>query len=164
VLEKHPEARNSDKQMIHHISIAAENPEHVATVLAEILDGRVTPLFPDTGTYAAWSKDDYGTAVEVYPYGFTMQPGEDHEPVDMVNQTRAAGFSESHAAISVALDTDALLAIAARENWRAMEHNRGPFRVVEFWLENKVLIEFFTPEMKKEYTSAVTSFARGEWE
>ena len=133
-------------------------------MLAEILGGKATPLFPDTGTYAAWSKDDYGTAVEVYPYGFTMQPGENDKPVDMVNDPRAPAFSESHAAISVALDTDALLAIAQRENWRAMEHNRGPFRVVEFWLENRMLIEFFTPEMQKEYTSTVTGFARGEWE
>ena len=150
--------------MIHHLSLPAENPEHVATVLAEILGGRVTPLFPDTGTYAAWSKDDYGTAVEVYPYGFTMQPGDTDKPVAMVSDARAPAFSESHAAISVALDTDDLLAIAERENWRAMEHNRGPFRVVEFWLENRMLIEFFTPEMQEEYMSAVTSFTRGDRE
>jgi hypothetical protein len=150
--------------VIHHLSIAAENPELVATVLAEILDGKVTPLFPDTGTFAAWSKDDYGTAVEVYPYGFTMQPGKDGQPVDMHSEPRKAGYSESHAAISVNLTVDELTAIANREGWRAMEHNRGPFRVVEFWLENTTLIEFFTPEMQQEYTKAVTGFARGEWD
>lgn len=150
--------------MIHHLSLPAENPEHVATVLAEILDGKVTPLFPNTGTYAAWSKDDYGTAVEIYPFGFTMQPGKDDAPVEMVSNTHKASHTECHAAISVALDTEALLSIAKREGWRALEHNRGPFRVVEFWLENRVLIEFFTPEMEKEYTSAVTSFVRGAWD
>lgn len=150
--------------MIHHLSLPAENPEHVASVLAEILDGKATPLFPDTGTFAAWSKDDHGTAIEVYPYGFKMRPGKDAGPVDMTAEAAPADFTETHAAISVSLNTEQLLAIAKREGWRSLEHNRGPFRVVEFWLENRVLIEFFTPEMQKEYTQAVTSFACGEWD
>ncbi len=29
--------------MIHHLSISAENPQHVAQVLAEILQGQPTP-------------------------------------------------------------------------------------------------------------------------
>ncbi|WP_338421982.1 hypothetical protein [Nostoc flagelliforme] len=29
--------------MIHHLSISAENPQHVAQVLAEILQGQATP-------------------------------------------------------------------------------------------------------------------------
>ena len=52
-----------------------------------MLDGKVTPLFPNTGTYAAWSKDDYGTAIEIHPYGFTMQPGKDDAPVETVSNT-----------------------------------------------------------------------------
>jgi hypothetical protein len=150
--------------MIHHLSLPAENPEHVATVLAEILDGKVTPLIPDTGTFAAWSRDDYGTTIEVFPYGFTMQPGNNSDPVIMAGNKGTPQLIECHAAISVTLSVEALMAIGDREDWRVLEHNRGPFRVVEFWLENRVLIEFFTPEMQQEYTKAVTSFARGEWQ
>jgi hypothetical protein len=150
--------------MIHHLSLPAENPELVATVLAEILGGKVTPLFPDTGTWCAWSKDEFGTCIEIYPCGFTMQPGKDGQPVDMVAAPRQAAYTETHAAISVALTTAELTSIAQREGWQVMEHNRGPFSVVEFWLENRVLIEFLTPAMIAEYRSAISSFARGEWD
>jgi hypothetical protein len=148
--------------MIHHLSLPAENPAHVAGVLAEIFAGKAT-LIPGTDSWAAWSKDEYGTAIEVFSYGFKMQPGDSDEPVKMGGPVEPARYSETHAAVSVELSVDELLAIADRENWRAAEFNRGPFRVVEFWLENKVLIEFFTPEMRDEYTSAVTEFVRGEW-
>jgi hypothetical protein len=30
--------------MIHHLSISAQNPQHVAQVLAEILQGQPTPI------------------------------------------------------------------------------------------------------------------------
>ena len=136
--------------MIHHLSIPAENPEHVATVLAEILDGRATTLMPDTGTWAAWSKDDYGTTVEVFPYGFVMTPGKDEAPVDMGGEPAKPGYTETHAAISVNLTTEELIAIAEREGWRAIELSRGAFRVIEFWIENRVMLELLTEDMTEE--------------
>lgn len=147
--------------MIHHLSLPAENPEHVASVLAEIFGGTAT-LIPGSDVWAAWSTDVHGTAVEIFPRGFTMRPGEKDQPVCMGGEQVPAGFIETHAAISVELTTEKLLDIAEREGWQAMEHDRGPFRVVEFWLENTVLIEFLTPAMRDEYTSAVTSFAGGD--
>ena len=39
--------------MIHHISISARDPEHVAAVLAELMDGRVFP-FPGRISHSSW--------------------------------------------------------------------------------------------------------------
>ena len=55
--------------MIHHISIPARNPRHVANVLAEVLDGRVSLFSPNVNSYVVWIGDQYGTMIEVYPQG-----------------------------------------------------------------------------------------------
>ncbi len=45
----------------------------------------------------------------------------------------------------------------AREGWRAKTFGRGMqghkpfFHVIEFWLENRLMIEVATPEMAREY-------------
>ena len=47
--------------------------------------------------------------------------------------------------------------IGAREGWRAKTFGRGmrghkpSFHVIEFWLENRLLIEVATPAMAQEY-------------
>ena len=44
-------------------------------------------------------------------------------------------------------------AIANRENWRVLTANRGEgaFQLVELWLENRFMLEVFTPEMNARY-------------
>ena len=37
--------------MIHHISISAQNPQHVAIVLAEVVKGQAVPWTPHPGSY-----------------------------------------------------------------------------------------------------------------
>jgi len=58
--------------MIHHLSIAAREPERVARVLAELMGGVAVP---DGGNFFAWQIDEYGSGVEVYPTGMELQPG-----------------------------------------------------------------------------------------
>jgi hypothetical protein len=61
--------------MIHHISIPATNPKHVADVLAELMDGRAYPFpggIPDS--FMAVSGDRHGTMIEVYPPDMTLEP------------------------------------------------------------------------------------------
>ena len=47
--------------------------------------------------------------------------------------------------------------IGAREGWRAKTFGRGMqgqkpfFHVIEFWLENRLMIEVAPPEMAREY-------------
>lgn len=54
--------------MIHHISLDARNPLRVASVLAEILHGKVYKfLIP--GSYIAMPFDNYGTHFVVFKAG-----------------------------------------------------------------------------------------------
>ena len=54
--------------MIHHVSIPAKDPKHVADVLAELMHGRAYP-FPGSiaNSFMAVSGDAHGTMIEVYP-------------------------------------------------------------------------------------------------
>jgi hypothetical protein len=60
--------------MIHHLSIAAPNPEHVAEMLAEFMGGAATRFMPNLGSWFAHQHDEYGTGVEVYPAGTEPRP------------------------------------------------------------------------------------------
>ncbi|MEG3958865.1 hypothetical protein [Microcoleus sp. herbarium2] len=55
--------------MIPHFSISAQNPQHVAQVLAEIIQGQPTPHPLNPGGYIIFPFDEYGTEIEVYPLG-----------------------------------------------------------------------------------------------
>lgn len=63
----------------------------------------------------------------------------------------ASPFVAKHAAVSVRRSKEEVLALAQREGWRAIELSRGSFRVIEFWIENHVMLEVTTPEMTQEY-------------
>ena len=62
-----------------------------------------------------------------------------------------------HAFLSVPLDTEQVEQIGAREGWRAKTFGRGMqghkpfFHVIEFWLENRLMIEVAPPDMAREY-------------
>lgn len=141
--------------MIHHYSIAARNPAHVASVLAEILGGRSFPFNAFPGSHIVVVEDGHGTAIEVCPAGQELSPGKDREQVHPVTNLHASHFSSTHAAISVEQTEAKILSIGTREGWRALTCDRGPFRVVEFWVENRLLIEFLTPDMVPDYLKAM---------
>ena len=53
--------------MIHHVSIPARDPQHVATVLAELLGGYAGPFVgPIPGAWVVYQEDGCGTGIEVY--------------------------------------------------------------------------------------------------
>lgn len=48
--------------MIHHVSIPARDPEHVARVLAELFQGYAGPFIgPMPGAWAVYQEDGFGT-------------------------------------------------------------------------------------------------------
>ncbi|NJR32074.1 MAG: hypothetical protein HC778_03395 [Chamaesiphon sp. CSU_1_12] len=138
--------------MIHHISINARDPLRVASVLAEIQNGKVYKfLVPDS--YLTMPFDNYGTHIVVFKQGDVWVPGVDREAAK-VNQTAPPDFMSVHFAISVPLDPQQIEQIGKREGWRVLIRNRGenvPFSAVEFWVENRILFEFFSPEFTPEY-------------
>lgn len=144
--------------MIHHISIAAYRPQHVADVVAELLGGTALPFPPLAGSFVAVCEDGCGTLVEVYPAGTVMMPGSNEQDVQWGRiESEASPYIATHAAFSVAVDEERIKQIAAREGWRAVTCDRGGvFQVVEFWIENRILFELLTPEMAQAYINAMT--------
>ena len=141
--------------MIHHISLPAKNPLQVAEVLAELFKGYCAPFPSCPGSYVAFAGDDYGTLVEVYPLGTEMIPGEDEKPIQY-QQKNSSQFIATHAAISIPLEQSEIESIAKREQWRCVRCSRGYFDVIEFWLENTVLLELATPELARQYTGVLS--------
>ena len=140
--------------MIHHLSIPVENPSHVAHVLCDLFDGSVSRFGPYENSYIAWAGDEHGTAIEVFPIGTELTPGDGAGQANFRHSAAATGFTATHAAVSVDRDKAAIEAIADREGWRAIELSRGSFRVIEFWIENRVMLELLTPDMALKYLQA----------
>lgn len=136
--------------MIHHISIPAQNPLRVANALAEIFNGKVFPFLPAPGSYRVMAFDEHGTQIEVYPLGTEITP-DDGQPPKFVHKEASPGFSAFHAAISVPVDQERIEQIANREGWRVQLCDRFHFKVIEFWVENRVMLELLTPNLVTQY-------------
>ncbi len=138
--------------MIHHISISVKNPQHVACVLAEILQGKVVPFPPMPGSYIVLAKDDYGTAFELYPLGSELIPDAYEGQAGFQVNQQPSGYTPVHAAISVPVSLEEIERIGTREGWRVFPCNRdGLFDVVEFWVENRLMLELLTPAIAPTY-------------
>lgn len=143
--------------MIHHISIPARDPRHVAGVLAELMGGHCVPFGPLEGAFMATSGDQHGTMIEVYPDRATLDiPASDEQVVFGENASPPQTWP-FHALLSVPLETSEVERIGAREGWRAKTFGRGMkghkpfFHVIEFWVENRLMIEVAPPSMRQEY-------------
>jgi hypothetical protein len=142
--------------MLFHMSIAADDPEHVAGVIAELWKGRARPFPPiATGSWIAFAGDERGTAIEVYPQGTLLRETEG----DADAHGEGGGvdrFSPTHAAIATDLNQEEVLAAARREGWPAKYRKRGDmFGVIELWVEGRHMLEMLTPEMQSEYALAM---------
>ncbi len=158
--------------MINHISIGVNNPEHVANVLAELWGGYAMPFPPSPGGYVVFADDGRGTMVEIIPSDVQLVPGiglPDEEgfsretATDDFEATFVAGnerglFGSVHLNINSPLDEESIKAIAKREGWRCFTANRGRglFQLIEFWVEDRFMLEVNTPEMTEVYVNTVT--------
>lgn len=141
--------------MLFHLSIEADDPKHVAEVIAEFWGGEALP-FPSVapGSWAALAGDDRGTMIEVYPRGTEIHQGEG-DAIGVASPHRH--HNATHMAIATAMDMDAVLAICAREGWPAKYCKRGNvFGVIEIFAEGCQMLEVLTPAMQREYVDAVT--------
>ncbi len=137
--------------MIHHLSIPATNPRQVASVLARLMNGYVSGFGPYHNSYIAWAGDEVGTAIEVYPVGTELFPAEGPSQANFRDNPTTSPFVATHIALSVSHSEAEVQAIAVEEGWRAIHLSRGPFDVIEFWVENHLMIEILTPEMAAAY-------------
>jgi hypothetical protein len=151
--------------MIHHVSIPARDPEHVAKVLAEVMGGRSVPFGPLEGAFMAMSGDAHGSMIEIYPERATLDiPANDDQVVFGENKTPPQNWP-FHLLLSVPLEREEVERIGTREGWRAKTFGRGMkgqkpfFHVIEFWVENRLMIEVASPEMAQEYEDFLTTAA-----
>jgi len=96
--------------------------------------------------------DEHGTGVEVYPRDEVLVPGSsDDEMVQQGHLDSPPRYGCFHMAVGTKLSRDEIIAIGQREGWRAIYCSRGSFDVVEFWIENSLMIEFLNPDMQAQY-------------
>jgi hypothetical protein len=144
-------------QMIHHVSIPARESRRVAEVLAELMKGTCVPFGPLEGAFMAVSGDANGTMIEVYPEHMTLDIPDRDEQVVFTENPAPPRTWPFHVLLAVPHEAQEVERIGAREGWRARTFGRGMqgrkpfFHVIEFWLENRLLIEIATPAMAREY-------------
>lgn len=139
--------------MLHHISISVNNPLRVAKVLAQILYGRVVPFAICPGSYIVLQGDEYGTAIELLPSGIEMTLK--HQKVVYTHNTNYPQFSATYATISVPISQCEIEQIATREDWHITLSDRGQFKLIELWIENKFLLELMSPPMTHQYIESM---------
>lgn len=141
--------------MIYHASIPADDPERVARVIAELWRGTYHP-FIAPGTFVVLANDARGTEFEIGPRGTELIPadsevGFQHNPV-------ASPFNQVHINTGTVLSYEEVLSIAAREGWIARVCDRGGyFKLVEFWLENKFMLELMSATESARYQSIMNA-------
>jgi len=137
--------------MLFHISMAAERPEDAARLIAELWGGRAYPFPPVAeGSWIAMAGDDRGSAIEVYPLGTELHEGAGAAMVE-ARAGAPARHGPVHAAIATALSIQEVKAIAGRYDASAKVCDRGPFGVIELWLERSLMLEVLTPAMQNAY-------------
>jgi hypothetical protein len=157
--------------MLHHASIAVDNPERVARVFAELFDGYAGPFIgPIPGAWVAYANDEHGSGMEFYRRRTALSPGRGDEQA-VIGEAEAPEHVAFHVLLSVKAERAAIERIGAREGWRTLHCWRGPspdrplFELYEFWVENRVLFELATPDMIPAYARLAQGNAqRAFWE
>ena len=145
--------------MLIHISIPAREPERVANVLAELMGCISRRWRPCPGAYAVFTDNEFSTAIEVYPEHTICARGkEDGAHFKFERGESAPGYSGVHAALSVKAPRERIFEIAKREGWRAVADRRGGlFNLVEFWIEDRFMLELIPEKDLAEAVAALRS-------
>lgn len=121
------------------------------------MNGTCVPFGPLEGAFMAVSGDANGTMFEVYPERTTLAiPDHDDQVVWAENPTPPRNWP-FHVLLSVPREAEEVERIGGRAGWRAKTFGRGMqgqkpfFHVIEFWLENRLMIEVAPPAMAQEY-------------
>ncbi len=140
--------------MIFHASIPADDPERVARVMAELWRAEYFPfVYPQS--YIVIAGDGRGTEIEVQKRGNEQVPAD--VDVGLRHNTSASPYSEVHLNVLTPLNEREVLAVAAREGWIARVCDRRFFNLIEFWIENKFMLELMTATEAERYKAFMTA-------
>ena len=144
--------------MIHHISVPAREPKHVAEVLADLMSGRAYPFpGPIPGSFMAVAGDQHGTLIEVYPADMSLEP----EGIARRKPEQELQRGPCHALLSTPLSREQVEEIGKRAKWTTLFCGRGPdhqkplFHVIEIWIEDHFLLEVVPQSMIGDYEHLV---------
>ncbi len=147
--------------MIHHMSFPATDPYRVAKVLAELTQGRFFEFPITPGAYMTIVGDAHGTAIEILPRDRAWLPGEQEVETGPID--RPAPLTGFHLALSVPVSRAVVEEVGQREGWLVRCCDRGPFALIELWVENSFMVEVLTPEMTPRYLEFLQPQAYGAW-
>ena len=139
---------------IHHFTIPARDPARVAGVLAELLGAKIIPNPHPQGSLIVYAGDQDGTAIEVWPAATRGDVGQ-HEIGPRPDLTLPEAWPHHAYVSSDACTAEQILAVFAREGWKADKVTNGPphasFSLVRGWIENQITIEIVDREMREQY-------------
>lgn len=144
--------------MIAHFSIPARHPEVAARVLAEIMDAVVLPFPPVAGGWMVVCRDGSGTGLEVVPETTAILRGEEEGEASVFgfSSARVRHDGAIHIALTTQLSVEDIIALGEEQGWRAVHCDRGPFDLVELWVDNRIMVEILHPEGTARYLAAST--------
>ena len=140
--------------MILHASVAADEPKATAETLAKLLGGIALPVGPGEGTWSAIGPEPVGNLVSVLARGSEFHRGGDHVETRSGAPTRHSGY---HMLIDTPLSEEEVLALAKERGCHAHRTRHGAFDVIEFWIDDCLLIEVVTHELGQAYRDMVHS-------
>ena len=130
-----------------YVAFALDRPELFEVMFGGSVAHPVTPRDP--------ADDEAGTSVEFFPVGTEMVPAADAGMVEFRHLEGASPFGATHLTLSVDRTVEQVQELARSAGWRAEVVSRGPHDVIEFWVENAVMVEVMTPEMTAGFLAEV---------
>lgn len=141
--------------MILHVSFTVDAPRRAAETIAQLMGGEAFP-FPELGdgAWIAMSGDEHGTLIE-----FLQRGTEFHYVAGGTvahREGRKVRENGCHALIETPYNGARVLALAEENGCRAHVARHGPLEVIEFWIEESLLIEAATPTQAAAYRKMAT--------
>ena len=140
--------------MILHASVVADDPKATAETLARLLGGVALPVGPGVGTWSAIGPEPVGNLISVLARGSEFHRSAEHVETRIGAPVRHSAF---HMLVETALSEPDVLELAVERGCRAHRAKHGAFDVIEFWVDDCLLIEVATPELSRAYREAIHS-------
>jgi hypothetical protein len=144
---------SGDQAMILHASFAADDPQKAAETVADLMGGFALPMSGNGGAWMALAGDKDGTLIEVLGRGREYHRQPDTHCRMVWGEARRHG--PFHMMIETPHDEDRVRAIAAARGCQAHRARHAVFDVLEFWIDDCVLLDVVTPEMAAAYRSVL---------
>ena len=133
-------------------------------MLAEIFAARIVAIPHPAGTLLVYAGDSDGTAIEIWPANLRFDEAMLHDLAPAICPCPEA-WPHHCFVTSEACNTETILAVFAREGWRAEHVHNGPpgagFSLVRGWIENQTAIELGGSRHARTNTNASSRHGGG---